>query len=153
MKGSHVHRLAGSKVRNLEPANLRTWKLANGCLTWNGGLRFHPGAGCAFAGFKMAAPAGCGFGFLAEGEEGAGFEEGFGAVERWREVARAEGFERGGGFAGIEEYLGEGRRRRSVAGIVLQYGFAQCAGARGLAVPQEHPCGEEEKLAVVFFQG
>ena len=101
----------------------------------------------------MAAPAGCGFGFLAEGEEGAGFEEGFGVGEGGREVARAKGFERGGGFAGIEENLGEGRRRRAVAGIVLQYGFEQRAGARGLAVPEEHPGGEEEELAIVLFQG
>ena len=112
-----------------------------------------PGAGGALAGFEVAAPAGGGFGFLAEGEEGAGFEEGFGVGEGGREVARAEGFECGGGLAGVEEDLGEGRRRRAVARILLQYGFAQRACARGLAVAEEHPRGEEEELAVVLFQG
>ena len=101
----------------------------------------------------MAAPAGGGFGLLAEGEEGAGLEEGGGVGELRREVAPAEGFERGGGLAGVELDLGEGRRRRAVARVLLQYGFAQRACARGLAVPEEHPGGREEELAVVRFQG
>ena len=68
-----------------------------------------------------------------------------------REVAPAEGFERGGGLAGVEEDLGERGRRGAVAGIVLQNGLAQRAGARGLAVAEEHPRGGEQELAVVAF--
>ena len=71
--------------------------------------------------------------------------------ELGREVARAERLERGGGLAGVEQDLGEGRRRRAVARVLLQNGFAQRAGARGLAVAEEHPRGEEEELAVVAF--
>ena len=101
----------------------------------------------------MAAPAGGGFGLLAEGEKRAGLEKRLCVGEGGREVARAEGLERGGGLAGVESDLGEGRRRRAVAGIILQHGLAQRAGACGLAVAEEHPRGEEEELAVVLFQG
>ena len=101
----------------------------------------------------MSVPAGGGFILAAEGKKGACFEKGLGSVEGGRKISGAEGFQRSGGFAGVKLYLGEGRRSRAVARIFFQDGFAQRAGARRLTMPEEHPGGGEEELAVGGVHG